>query len=465
MHRSSESIGTIAAALAKAQAELINPEKSLTATIRSPFPREGDRTFRYASLASGLDIVRKVLGKHEIATVQTTAIDEAGLIRLTTVLAHSSGEWVSSDWPVCPVSETASPHRMGAALTYARRYALFTLVAIAGEDDLDAPDLGATPKTGADQPPGPDGRSSNRHGFAAGRLPAPAGAQRKSPPARPAKPVVAADQSAALRDRLVAELEALQSIDEAAIWAHRSLPTKNTLTAADADLVEAGFRTKLVAFGDGERDDGLREAVQGRPGAQPGLPYPHPAKPGAAATELPVHIAAGGSGLDTDNPQKDSGKLNNPASGVGSGIDKSVLAIGEPRRLRDKEHRKFVSAQACLICGRQPSDPHHLRFAQPRALGRKVSDEFMVPLCRIHHREVHRAAEEAAWWNRFGIDPYRVAAALWAQTRLIRSVAELPSHEPSTAPPAATLDPASVPRLPNGFRNRKTKPIIATAAQ
>src|SRR6266699_3176580 len=100
MHRSSESIGTIAAALAKAQAEIANPEKSLVATIRSPFPREGDRTFRYASLSSGLDIVRKSLGRHEIATVQTTAIDsEAGLIRLTTVLAHSSGEWVSSDWP------------------------------------------------------------------------------------------------------------------------------------------------------------------------------------------------------------------------------------------------------------------------------------------------------------------------------------------------------------------------------
>ena len=142
MHRSSESIGAIAAALAKAQGELTNPEKSLTATIRSPFPREGDRTFRYASLASGLDIVRKSLGQHEIATVQTTAIDQdSGQIRLTTLLAHASGEWISSDWPVCPVSETAAPHRMGAALTYARRYALFALVGIAGEDDLDAPDL------------------------------------------------------------------------------------------------------------------------------------------------------------------------------------------------------------------------------------------------------------------------------------------------------------------------------------
>src|SRR5437868_7667973 len=142
MHRSSETIGAIAAALAKAQGELTNPEKSLTATIRSAFPREADRNFRYASLASGLDIVRKSLGQHEIATIQTTAIDEAsGQIRLTTLLAHASGEWISSDWPVCPISETAAPHRMGTALTYARRYALFALVGIAGEDDLDAPDL------------------------------------------------------------------------------------------------------------------------------------------------------------------------------------------------------------------------------------------------------------------------------------------------------------------------------------
>src|SRR5438034_1962705 len=144
MQRCSETIGLIAGALAKAQIELINPEKSLTATIRSPFPHEADRSFRYASLANGLDLVRKSLGRHEIATVQTTSIDDAaGLIRLTTTLAHSSGEWVSSDWPVCPVTETAAPHRMGAALTYARRYALFTLVGIAGEDDLDAPELSA----------------------------------------------------------------------------------------------------------------------------------------------------------------------------------------------------------------------------------------------------------------------------------------------------------------------------------
>src|SRR5437016_2954198 len=147
MHRSSESVAALASALAKAQAELINPEKSLTATIRTGRVGEAERTFRYASLSSGLDIVRKTLGQHEIATVQTTAIDQAaGIVNLITMLAHASGEWIASDWPVCPISETANPQRMGAALTYARRYGLFTLVGIAGEDDLDAPDLtGPTP--------------------------------------------------------------------------------------------------------------------------------------------------------------------------------------------------------------------------------------------------------------------------------------------------------------------------------
>ena len=148
MPRSSESVAALASALAKAQAELINPEKSLTATIRTGRPGEGERSFRYAPLSSGLDIVRKTLGQHEIATLQTTAIDQtAGMVNLTTTLAHASGEWIASDWPVCPIAETANPQRMGAALTYARRYALFTLVGIAGEDDLDAPDLCDGPRS------------------------------------------------------------------------------------------------------------------------------------------------------------------------------------------------------------------------------------------------------------------------------------------------------------------------------
>jgi hypothetical protein len=134
MHRSSESIAALAAALAKAQVLLTNPEKSLTATVGTVRYDEPGRTFRYAPLSSGLDIVRKALGQHEIATVQTTAIDPATqAVSLTTLLAHSSGEWIASDWPVCALSEMATPRRMGAALTYARRYALFTLVGIAGE--------------------------------------------------------------------------------------------------------------------------------------------------------------------------------------------------------------------------------------------------------------------------------------------------------------------------------------------
>src|SRR6202171_2111404 len=141
MHRSSESVAAIATALAKAQTELSNPEKAMIGTVdnnRSDSPQ----SFRYASLSSGLDIIRKTLGGQQIAIAQTTDIDRAnGMVNLTTTLLHTSGEWISSDWPVSKLSETSAPRRMGAALTYARRYALFTMVGIAGEDDLDAPDL------------------------------------------------------------------------------------------------------------------------------------------------------------------------------------------------------------------------------------------------------------------------------------------------------------------------------------
>src|SRR6478752_6032253 len=168
MPRSSESVAALAGALAKAQAELTNPEKSLVATLPAERGQPG-RTFRYASLAGGLEIVRKILGRHEIATIQSTAYDrDSSTIKLTTTLAHASGEWIASDWPVCALAELPTPHRMGAALTYARRYALFTLVGIAGEDDLDAPDLplqsirpvqiaalAPRGKTGKQQPPKP----------------------------------------------------------------------------------------------------------------------------------------------------------------------------------------------------------------------------------------------------------------------------------------------------------------------
>src|SRR6202030_2015212 len=149
MHRSSDSIAALAAALAKAQMALTNPEKTLTGTLPGARPDEPGRTFRYASLSSGLDIVRKVLGQYEIATLQTTVIDQdIQTVSLTTMLAHASGEWIASDWPVCTLSEMATPRRMGAALTYARRYGLFTLVGIAGEDDLDAPDVAGAAQAG-----------------------------------------------------------------------------------------------------------------------------------------------------------------------------------------------------------------------------------------------------------------------------------------------------------------------------
>src|SRR5215510_3317951 len=252
VHSSSESIGTIAAALAKAQAELTNPEKSLVATIRSPFPREGDRSFRYAPLSSGLDIVRKGLGRYEIATIQTTTIDkDAGLLRLTTVLAHSSGEWISSEWPVCAIADIASAQRMGAALTYARRYALFTLVGIAGEDDLDAPDLGATSKTGVGEPPRSRHRSQST-GDAAVAARARDGVKLRVPSGGT---VLTSDQSAILRERLLEELVAIDSADEAAVWAQRNLPTKNTLTAVDAKIVEERFQDRLYAISDGQTQD------------------------------------------------------------------------------------------------------------------------------------------------------------------------------------------------------------------
>ena len=238
MQRSSPSISNLAAALAKAQPELVNPEKSLAATIRSEGAGGAEQTFRYAPLSSGLEIVRKTLGQHEIATMQTTSIDQAaGIVNLSTVLAHASGEWIASDWPVCAISETATPHRMGAALTYARRYALFTLVGIAGEDDLDAPDL-TTPTNRTAGPEKPSGTGN-------GRLNAGQGiAARRASDRGTANPALGAEA----RDRLLVELNELASPDDAALWAHRSLGEKNRLTAPDAQRVEEAFQARLATL-------------------------------------------------------------------------------------------------------------------------------------------------------------------------------------------------------------------------
>jgi hypothetical protein len=377
MHRSSESVAALASALAKAQAELVNPEKSLTATIRSAAPGERERTFRYAPLSSGLDIVRKTLGQHEIATVQTTAIDQAsGIVNLTTVLAHASGEWIASDWPVCPIAEMASPQRMGAALTYARRYALFTLVGIAGEDDLDAPDIMTCgPAAGHELDSRQDRFRPPPRGSGNGRL--------RSTESNTAV-VLDVGQSAALRDKLLADVASLTSADSAVTWAVRALPAKNSLIADDAKLLEDAFEQKLSGFPSPVVND-------------------ISAGEGATAAEVTSQEKPQASRAGSDEPR---------------GIDKSVLAVTAPRRYRNREHLRYVAQQACLVCGRKPSDPHHLRHVQPRALGRKASDEFAVPLCRVHHRAAHRAGDERAWWKAAGIDPMKFARTLWKQTRV-----------------------------------------------
>jgi hypothetical protein len=399
MHRSSDTIGNISGALAKAQAELTNPEKSLTATIRSPFPREPDRTFRYAPLSSGLDIIRKSLGRYEIATIQSTGIDkEAGLLRLTTILAHSSGEWISSEWPVCPISDIASAQRMGAALTYARRYALFALVGIAGEDDLDAPDLGADPCPAAELPRQPgQGKESNGQAAASGAAPSPGCAARS---------VLATQLSASLRKSLIEQMAAINSAEEAAAWAHRNLPAKNTLTAADAKLVEEAFAARLSQISDGS--EGTHdtptsgEASAGQPPGNPGC-----ADPPHVATGRMISSRESNAAINQQLPKETKRQSRADV----------VRALGKMVRLRDKGHRRFVLRQACLVCGRVPSDPHHLTFTQPHALGRRASDEFIVPVCRVHHRELHRSGDEAAWWRSLNIDPVPVALKLWQQTQ------------------------------------------------
>jgi hypothetical protein len=393
MQRSSETIGTIAAALAKAQAQLVNPEKSLVGTIGPDQVGGSQRSFRYAPLSSGLDIVRKTLSQHEIATVQTTAIDEtAGLVRLSTVLAHASGEWISSDWPVCAISETAAPHRMGAALTYARRYCLFTLVGIAGEDDLDAPDL-ADPPTELGKKISPRASSNGRGQTDSGDR---AGHRKNSSVSVLRQVELSAALSATLKDELVREIAELSSADAAALWAQRKLAAKNKLSAADAEHVEAAFQARLAIV-----------TVSSKPKVRPTAPL----------------------------------RVRGAKRRRSTVIDKSVLALAAPRRIRDRGHVKSVAKQPCLVCGRHPADAHHLRFAQFPALGRKVSDEFTIPLCRGHHREVHRCGDEAAWWNEAGIDPTAAARMLWLKSHPLPRVIGQPEFKLENEPNLESSSP------------------------
>jgi hypothetical protein len=434
MQRTSESIASLAAALAKAQIELANPEKSLVGTIEPAAGEGSARLFRYASLSSGLEIVRKTLGQHEIATVQTTAIDQAaGIVNLTTVLAHASGEWIASDWPVCTIADTATPHRMGAALTYARRYALFTLVGIAGEDDLDAPDLLTAKVPRAHEGHGKS-RASTRHRNGSGST---RSSQRlaKSAPL-PMWQTLPPDQSALKRDLILSDLTTVDSRDAAAIWAQRVMTIKNSLRAADAARVEAAFHGKLSTLQTDNEDAAAPDRPRSTTDYTAGQTVPAEAPLALHATE-----------------QVD-------------GIDKSTLAFSKPRRVRDREHLKFVAIQPCLICGRSPCDPHHLRFAQAKALGRKASDEFTVPLCRGHHRELHRCGDEAMWWENSKIDPLPAARVLWLKTHPLPAGAGLMAAHVSIGGNPTKPDTAPQGRAAGKHRhNNEMKPISTRAAQ
>ena len=171
--------------------------------------------------------------------------------------------------------------------------------------------------------------------------------------------------SAVLRDQLLGELKEANSVDAAAIWARRVLPAKNSLLVADARQLENAFQARRA------------ELELGADNAEP-----RPSSFGSIRK-----LTSPWSGTDRSRPEL-------PLS---RGSKKSGPARPEPRRVRDREHVKFVAGQPCLVCGRRPADPHDLRFAQSRALGRKVSDDFTVPLCRGHHRELYRCGDEAAW--------------------------------------------------------------------
>ena len=204
----------------------------------------------------------------------------------------------------------------------------------------------------------------------------------------PSRVLLSAEESAALRDRLLTEVGGLDSQDSAASWARRSLPLKDTLTDTDAKLLESAFERKLSEW--------LRDKHP-VPGTTPSSPV---------------------SNAGSEPSSQEAGQQNAADRHQGGAIDRSVLAVSVPRRYRNKDHLHFVTQQPCLLCGRKPSDAHHIRFVQPRALGRKASDEFAVPLCRAHHRALHRVGDERAWWKQTGIDPVKVARNLWKRSRI-----------------------------------------------
>jgi len=278
---------------------------------------------------------------------------------------------------------------MGAALTYARRYALFALVGIAGEDDLDAPDLVAEPSPAIEVPAEQGGAVPNNRRPGNGSLHKP----------RQPKPLLAVEPSATLRDQLVAEIQELKGGDDLALWAHRRLPAKNTLTANDARAVEAAYQGVL---------DATNREVEGQPGQAPG----HTSELRSTSSEHGAAVVQGSA-----------------AEGQQPSTTETVSPLRKPVRRRNKVHLAFVAAQPCLVCQRSPCDAHHLKFAQPRTLGRKVSDEFTVPLCREHHRDLHRHGNEIAWWANVQIAPIEAASELW-QATLHDSDVSIPRKDP-----------------------------------
>jgi hypothetical protein len=194
------------------------------------------------------------------------------------------------------------------------------------------------------------------------------------------------------------EIEGAASAEDMALWAKRALPTKNTLTAEDSALVEKAFAAKLEGLVDGHKHANIPVAGS--------VPIIRPED----AQRVPI---------GTEDAAKSDPPAPAPSAPAGSntGTGCVQLAFGKTRRKRDKDHRAFVASKPCLVCGRSPADAHHLRFAQPRAMGRKVSDEFTVPLCRIHHRKLHLCGDEAAWWQEHKVDPLDVAQSLWRESR------------------------------------------------
>ena len=312
--------------------------------------------------------------------------------------------WIASDWPVCTISEVSQPRRKGAALTYARRYALFTLVGIAGEDDLDASDLPNPPASEQDV------SSQNIERLPVVVTRGASGERRNTEPAASTIPrVITADE-------LIAEIERCETFADLNRRAAQFLKAKNQLSADGAKKVEVAFSDRLDALG-GATDELANEATTAA--------RPSPAKEERALQPIarqrrlgkPGNPKAQPQGADRETSSSDD-RVNNQSGAISATcpVDGNGLAIPKLRYLRDKAHLRFVASRPCLICERVPADAHHVRFAQPQALGRKVSDEFTVPLCRVHHRDNHRFGDERAWWARASIDPIAISQHLWAKS-------------------------------------------------